>query len=47
MVSMKRMSLRITKELHDKIVAIAKGEGRSIHGQIVYYLKRMTEGQKK
>ncbi len=36
----KHLGLRIDEELHYKIKYIAKGEGRSITGQIIYWLRQ-------
>lgn len=39
-----RFSLRLPKELADKLKRLAEKENRSLNGQIVELLERATEG---
>lgn len=35
-----RFALRLTPDLHAALVSLAAKEGRSLHGQIVYMLRK-------
>jgi hypothetical protein len=36
----KQFALRLTPDLHAALVALAAKEGRSLHGQIIFMLRR-------
>lgn len=38
-----RFVLRLSPELHQKLKDLAEREGRSLHGQIIYMLRRALE----
>ena len=40
-----RFTLRIPRDLHDALRAIAEREERSLHAQIIYVLRRYAEDQ--
>jgi hypothetical protein len=40
---MKRLDLRLPDDLHERLVKLAEREERSLHGQIVYLLRRGVE----
>jgi hypothetical protein len=42
-----RFALRIPTDLHEKLKAMAERESRSLHGQIIYLLRKAVEGEKK
>jgi hypothetical protein len=39
-----RLMLRLPRDLHDAIYAMAHAEQRSLNGQIIYLLRRAIEG---
>ena len=40
-----RFVLRLPPELHRKLKELAERENRSLHGQILYILRRAVEGE--
>jgi hypothetical protein len=38
-----RVMLRLTPEMHARLVELAKRETRSLHGQILYMVKRQLD----
>jgi hypothetical protein len=41
-----RFALRIPTDLHEQLQALAKREGRSLHGQIIYMLRRALDAER-
>jgi hypothetical protein len=47
MKPVKRFPLRIPKDLHAKLVKLAKAEGRSLHAQFLYWARQAVEKAQK
>lgn len=43
---MKKLTLRLSDGLHSALKALSEQEDRSLHGEIIYRLKRAVESRK-
>ena len=44
--SMKKLTLRLSESLHEALKDLSQHEDRSLHGEIIYRLKRAVESRK-
>ena len=43
---MKKLTLRLSESLHEALKDLSQHEDRSLHGEIIYRLKRAVESRK-